>query len=60
MKTDDMTYEVTKVEKHPEGFMVTVKDTNPVKLKHRNYSAVMPDASMFPVGSMVRVHFIPA
>ncbi len=54
---EDMIYEVTKIEKTPHGYMVTAKDMDQTKTKHRNHTAIVDDPSMFPIGSFVR--FVP-
>ncbi len=54
---NDMIYEVTKVEKTKDGYLVTAKDTDQSKSKHRNHTALVADPSLFPLGTLVK--FVP-
>lgn len=54
---EDMIYRVTKIEATPYGYMVTAKDMDDSKTKHRNHTAMVDDPKMFTVGSLVR--FVP-
>lgn len=54
MDNGEMIFEVTKMEKTKYGYLMTVKDTDETKTKHRNHTSLVDDPSRFPIGSMVR------
>lgn len=56
---ESLEFHVTKVEDTKKGFLVTIKDNDQTRQKHRVFSQIVLNPQDYPIGQIVDLVFVP-